>query len=292
MEQLFSIQNEHLCVQACAFGAELRSIRGRDGTEYLWQGDPRYWTDRAPNLFPYVARLWQKTYRLDGKTYTMDIHGFAPYRTFQPVRQEADRLDLELTSDAETLRHYPRAFAFRVCYALLGNTLSVRYEIENRDEKPLFCGLGGHPGFRVPLADGERFSDYRLRLDAPAPLRIGFTPDCFLDGTEAPFPLENGTDLRLSHDLFDDDAIVLRQAGHSAQIVDGSGKTRVRVDFADMDYLGLWHMPRTDAPYLCIEPWCSLPSGHGEITDLAQKPDLLRVEPGKTACKTFSVTVS
>lgn len=54
---LHRIGNEFLTVTASEQGAELWSLKGRDGTEYLWQGDRTYWTDRAPNLFPYVARL-------------------------------------------------------------------------------------------------------------------------------------------------------------------------------------------------------------------------------------------
>ena len=52
-----SIQNEALAVTIASKGAELQSIRSKDGTEYLWQGDPAYWTSHAPNIFPYVARL-------------------------------------------------------------------------------------------------------------------------------------------------------------------------------------------------------------------------------------------
>ena len=54
---LFHISNQFLTVSVSDRGAELMSILGSDGTEYLWQGDPAYWGDRAPNIFPYVARL-------------------------------------------------------------------------------------------------------------------------------------------------------------------------------------------------------------------------------------------
>ena len=54
---LAHIENEFLQVTISDAGAELMSIRSADGTEYLWQGDAAYWSDRAPNIFPYVARL-------------------------------------------------------------------------------------------------------------------------------------------------------------------------------------------------------------------------------------------
>ena len=154
-----TIQNEHLTVTAAARGAELQSILGADGTEYLWQGDPRYWSDRALNIFPCVARLTNGSYYLDGQLYHMDIHGIAPYRDFRLVENTGDRMTLELAADEETLQSYPRRFVFRVTYALQGGTLAVTYEVENRDERTMYFGLGGHPGFRVPLADGASFED-------------------------------------------------------------------------------------------------------------------------------------
>ena len=49
---LHTIGNASLKVTASEAGAELWSILGSDGTEYLWQGDPKYWKDRALNIFP------------------------------------------------------------------------------------------------------------------------------------------------------------------------------------------------------------------------------------------------
>ena len=45
----FCLNNEKLCVRVSSLGAELRSVRGADGTEYLWQGDERFWRGRATN---------------------------------------------------------------------------------------------------------------------------------------------------------------------------------------------------------------------------------------------------
>ena len=40
------------------------------------------------------------------------------------------------------------------------------------------------------------------------------------------------------------------------------------VTYPNMTYLGIWHMPKTDAPYICIEPWSSLPSRKNVVEDL------------------------
>ncbi len=278
---LHTIGNAFLSVAVSPLGAQLQSIRSGDGTEYLWQGDSRYWSDRALNLFPYVARLTEGCYYLDGDLYRMDIHGIAPYRHFRLVENTGERLVLGLMWDAQTYIQYPRRFDFRVVYALVGKCLEVTFEVENLDEKTMYFGLGGHPGFSVPLEKGKRFEDYRLRFpQAQDPRQVCFTPDCFVTGEQVPFSLEEKM-LPLTHSLFDGDAIVLTGAGHQV-VLESSGAKAVTVTFPQMDYLGLWHWPKTDAPYLCLEPWCSLPARAGEITVMEKQEDLICLPPRQT----------
>lgn len=187
-----------------------------------------------------MARLTGGSYYLDGQLCHMDIHGLAPYLEFSAVEQAPARLVMELASGEETLEKYPRALVFRIVYELRGNTLSVTYEVENRDENRLYFGLGAHPGFRLPLWKGRRFEDYRLRFQPGcAPRRIGFTPDCFLDGTDRPFPLADGQYLPLSHRVFDNDAIVLRDAGHQITLETAGDERSVTVDFSEIAVCGV-----------------------------------------------------
>lgn len=289
---LHTIQNPFLTVTVSEDGAQLQSIRGRDGTEYLWQGDPAYWSDRALNLFPYVARLTEGSYRLDGELHRMNIHGIAPYRRFAAKKQGEDALVFALASDEETLAAYPRKFVFRIYYTLRDNALNMTFEVENRDEKVLYFGLGGHPGFNVPLVPGKTFGDYRLRFgEACQPLRVGFTEDCFLNGREESFPLEDDRILPLKHDLFDDDAIVLKNMARQITLETEGDPHAVTVTFPQMGYLGLWHCPKTDAPYVCIEPWCSLPSAKGKIAVFEEQEDLLSLAPGEIYRNHWSILI-
>ncbi len=287
-----TIGNDCLTVSVNSLGAQLWSICSHDGTEYLWQGDPAYWGDRALTIFPYVARLWQGQYVLDGETHRMPIHGFAPESEFALAEKTDTRMVFVLESNEKTYAQYPRRFAFRVIYALEGNALSVAYEVENRDARTMYFGLGGHPGFNVPLEKGLRFGDYRLRFGtACAPVRVGFSADCFVNGEDAPFPLEDGTVLPLAHSLFDDDAIVLRDMAREVTL-EASGSVRsVTVSFPDMPYLGIWHWPKKDAPYVCIEPWRSLPARRGETAVLERQEDLMSLAPGQTYVNRWSIII-
>lgn len=289
---LHTIQNEFLTVTVAEKGAELQSILGTDGTEYLWQGDRRYWSDRALNLFPFVARLTDGKYYLDGALHEMSIHGFAPYRDFILKENDGRKMVLELTDDENTFSQYPRRFSFQVIYQLEKNDLNVCFKVENRDEKSLYFGLGGHPGFNVPLVKGKSFEDYRLRFSENTPCKqVVFTDDCFPTGEVRPFPLKDGHTLPLDHHLFDNDAIVLTDMARQVTLEAADDHHRITVTFPQMSYLGLWHWPRTDAPYLCIEPWCSLPAQAGQITVFEEKKDLICLQSGKTYENHWSIAI-
>lgn len=289
---IHTVHNDFLTVAVAEDGAQLQSILGRDGTEYLWQGDPAYWPDRALNLFPYVARLTEGSYYLDGRLHRMEIHGIAPYRRFRLAEQRDDALVLELAADRETMAQYPRDFRFRIHYVLRDSVLEVVFEVENRDEKPMYFGLGGHPGFRVPLVPGKTFEDYRLRFAEPCqPRRVGFTPACFLSGVDTDYPLEDGRLLPLRHTLFDDDAVVLRDVSRQVTLETDGDSHAVTVTFPQMPYLGIWHMPRTDAPYVCLEPWCSLPSAQDRIAVLEEQADLISLAPGAAYRNQWTIAI-
>ena len=289
---IYTIQNAYLTVSAETSGAQLLSLRSKDGTEYLWQGDPAYWEKRAPNLFPFVARLTGGKYLLDGHEYRMPIHGLAPYAEFSLAEQTETKLVFALRSDEETRKAYPRDFLFRVIYALHGSTLEVVYQVENHDSKTLHFGLGGHPGFRVPLVEGLDFSDYRLRFSEPSlPHRVHFNESCFVTGRQDRYSLEGHTDLPLRHELFDRDAIVLVEMPRQVTLESEKDSHKLTVSYPRMQYVGFWHMPKTDAPYLCIEPWTSLPAKSGQITEFEDKEDLIRLEPGLTYTNGWHITV-
>jgi galactose mutarotase-like enzyme len=73
---------------------------------------------------------------------------------------------------------------------------------------------------------------------------------------------------------------VLTETAKSVLLASKGGKKGIRVTYPDMDYIGFWHKPKTDAPYVCIEPWSSLPSRKGIVEDLATKPDLIHLQVG------------
>lgn len=154
-----------------------------DGCEYLWQGDPAVWNGQAPNLFPYIARLTNETYTLDGKEYHMKIHGFIKTSELEVDSSSEDCITFRYDSNEESRTQYPFEFSYFITYHLEGSVLYITNRVENHDSKRMFFGIGGHPGFNVPLEEGLQFEDYVLEFSSPAhPNRIGFTDDCHLNG--------------------------------------------------------------------------------------------------------------
>ncbi len=287
-----TLENSRLRLTVDSLGAQMMSLQTLDGREYLWQGDPRYWCDRAPVLFPFVGRLTGNSYRYGGQVYSMGIHGFAAHQDFSCLCPEPNRLVLQLTDNGETREQYPFAFSLNIIYELIDNRVQVTYQVENSGTGMLPFGIGGHPGFRVPLEEGEQFDDYILEFTGGCqPDRVGFTPQVFLSGQAQPYPLKEGKYLPLRHDLFDEDAVILKNMSREVTLRSQVSPHGVQVSYPDMPYLGLWHMPNTDAPYLCIEPWSSLPARQDVVEDFACKSDLIQLGPGKTYVNTWSITI-
>ena len=289
---IHTIQNEYLTVKIHEKGATLWSIQDSDGTEYLWQGDENYWRDRAPNLFPYIARMTNKQYKLHGNTYHMNIHGFARDMIFKTEQISDSHIVFSICHTEETYSQYPFRFYFSIIYKLEGSKLSTTYYVRNDDEKTMYFGVGGPPGFNVPFEENDDFEDYYLEFDTVRDAkRVGFSKDCFVTGELTEFPLEDGVRLPLTHSLFDDDAIVLSDMASKITLKSNSSAKKICVTYPDMSYLGVWHMPKTDAPYICIEPWSSLPSRKGIVEDLETQPSLLSVKSKEEYENKFTIEV-
>lgn len=291
--KLFTIQNGTLTVVLDGCGAVLHSIR-KDGAEYLWQGDSKYWKRRDANLFPYVGRLTEGVYTYRGQRYALPTHGFCIGTDFAVTEQSKSTIEFCLEDSEETYTQFPFHFGFRVRYTLEGNSIRKTCVVENRDEKRMRFGIGSHPGFQVPLGGQGDFSDWYLEFPtASQPERIEFDPSNYrLSGAVHSFPLTDGQKIPLTHELFDLDAVVLSGMPRSVSIRSDGSDRSVTVAYPDMPFLGLWHAPKTDAPYVCIEPWVSLPSHSAYVEDLEGQAHLIPLEPGQIYQNEITITLA
>jgi len=287
------IRNSKLQVVISPRAAEMQSIKDNRGTEYLWQGDPKYWDRRAFNIFPHIARLTEDSYFHKGKRYSMGIHGFLPETQMDVECFSENMVCYLLKSNDKTLKEYPFQFELRISYTLQDNKIIITYDVLNCGDERMFFGVGGHPGFCVPLESGLSFDDYVLEFaEACSPVRIGTSEDVFLNGRDTKYPLKDGRMIPLRHDLFDDDAIILKDVCRKVTLKSEKDTRSVTVTFPDMDYIGLWHRPRTDAPYVCIEPWTSLFSRDGIVEDFATQESLISLDSAKHYVNTWTIEIT
>jgi len=282
------IKNNELKIEISDIGAELMSVTNNNGMQYIWNGDPEFWDRRAPNLFPYIGRLTNKSYYYKNKLYHMEIHGFLRDSKLQLTAHSDNRAVYELKSSDETLAVYPFPFALMIEYTLEGTKLVITYHIQNTGSETMYFGIGGHPGFNVPMEEGLQFEDYELDIGTESELVV-ITPDCYCTGELAPFSEADGKPLPLDHSLFDNDAIILKCPARLVRLYSRKGKHGITVDFPKMPYVGLWHRPKTTAPYLCIEPWTSLPSRKDIIEDISTQPDMIVLEVKDTYTNTWTI---
>ena len=289
---IYTLKNGEMEVQVSSKGGELVSLRDADKTEYIWIGDATYWKRHAPQLFPCIGRLTNNQYSMDGALHEMGQHGFLRDYELTKVEESETSLHLQLQSDASTRQLYDREWIVDIFYTLCGKTLSVKFQVRNCDTRTMRFGYGIHPGFNVPLNPALRFEDYRLDFhETSTPKQMELTERYTISGGMHAYALEEGRYLPLQHSLFDHDAIILKDMPHTVTLGSQKDEKKVTVTFPDMPYLGIWHAPETDAPFVCIEPWSSLPSTDGVIDEFETKPDFITVEPEQTYTNNWSISV-
>ncbi|MBQ8546238.1 MAG: aldose 1-epimerase family protein [Clostridia bacterium] len=275
-----TIKNDVLTVQISSLGAELYSIKTNDGCEYMWQGDSKYWAGRAPIMFPICGRFFGGKYTYLGKEYEMGSHGIARHCEFSLESQDEASITLSLVGNEETKKSYPFDFVFDVTFTLVDSSLRIGYKVKNTDTKELIFALGAHPAFNVPLENGLSFEDYRVEFEKECDaFRLDLSPTCFCTYEDKLYLGGKTKTIDLKHELFDNDAIFLYNTPKVITLTSDKGSRSVTVKFDNMKYVGLWHATKTDAPYVCIEPWCSIPSGDGVVDDLITKKDMVHLSP-------------
>jgi galactose mutarotase-like enzyme len=150
--------------------------------------------------------------------------------------------------------------------------------VANPAEEILYFSIGGHPAFAVPLEPGPTYDDHHLEFSMPETAGRWKLCDGLLLAEEPGF-LEGTATVPLRHELFREDAVVLKglRSSHLTLRSD-KGKRGLRFGIEGWPHLGLW--APVGAPFVCIEPW----QGHADPFDhdgeLARKPGIVALEPG------------
>ncbi|GHG65169.1 aldose epimerase [Comamonas sp. JC664] len=220
-----------------------------------------------PVLFPIAGPLPGDTYSVEGRSYSLPQHGFARKLPWQVRQAEASRLVVTLSSSEETLRHFPWRFEAQLRFSLVGTRLTLEFEVENQDTRPLPLHLGFHPYFRVPDA-----AKSQARVDT--------------DATRA-WDNRRGQDVAFTGLDLTEEEVDLHLKDHSqpgTTLGRGPGLEPIRLSWSpEYRVLVVWTLHGKD--FVCVEPWTAAKGA------LATGEALPSVQPGARASLVFHIEV-
>lgn len=270
---MITISNEFLTATFSELGAELKSLKCAD-KEYIWYGDPAFWTGSSPVLFPICSGLKDDEFIYEGKTYSMKKHGFARRAEFAVEAAEGNRAIFLLSSKNCPQENYPFEYEFRIIYTLTGKKLNVEYNIRNLTDGDMYFSVGAHEAYLCP----EGIENYK----------IVFENNENLDAYQLVGPLlsdktksygQNTNVLQLDNSLFENDCLIFKNLNsRSVNLVNKSTDQKIKVDFEGFNYLLIWTVP--GAPFICIEPWCGITDNVNTIKQLSKKEGIEKLTKG------------
>ena len=288
----YTIKNNIIEVVISDHGAEVQSVKGaHTGEEYMWQADPEIWGRHAPVLFPIVGRLKNDEYKYQGKTYHMGQHGFARDCDFEVENHTQESITFLLKDNEETREMYPFKFEFRVNYNLMNNLLEENFSVVNKSDETMIFGVGGHPGFNLPVNNGEEKEDYYFDMH-PSIARVKIPlKGAYLDWNNRSLASTDSF-IGLSDELFKDDALIYELHGHDNKVSLRTDKSKFHINVwtRNAPYVGIWSQYPNTANYVCIEPWWGIADREDADGELEHKYGMNHLEPGKEYQAGFSIT--
>jgi len=279
---LVTIRNDCLTAVISTLGAELQSLRDSNGIERLWQGDPQFWTGHAPILFPVAGGFRDDVYELDGKRYPMPKHGFVRKLEWHVQSVESNAVTFLMD---QTHEGFPFAYRLRARFALVDSTLSITYEVANRDHRAFYFSVGSHEAYATP----EGIEAYSIVFDEEERLE-NYELNGNLIGRTSILLAEHTRELPLLYQHFSVDALVFRTLkSRGVTLCSKLHNRRIRVDFPEHDVLMFWTKP--NANYICIEPWCNAPDFIDADFRIDQKPGFIRLAPAGLCKRRHIITI-
>lgn len=281
---MITIKNDILTAVIDTHGAQLASLK-KDGREILWDGNPEWWEDTAPVLFPICSNLKNGSYKFGGKEYAMSSHGFAKQIDFIVKSISEDEVCLTTSSNEDTLSVYPFDFEFSVLFKLENNKLVTKYITTNTSDEDMYYSVGAHEGYACP----EGVENYDVVFNKEEKFDA-----CILEGPILSYEKEkllpDGKVISLKPDYFTVDAIILEHINSDEiSLVNKTTGYEIKVEIADFENLLIWSIP--GAPFVCLEPWCGFPDFIDTDGDFTKKHSIIKLAPKTTDIKTHIINL-
>ncbi|PRR82403.1 aldose 1-epimerase family protein [Clostridium vincentii] len=279
---IYSLENSTVKITASTHGGELHSITGKkEGTEYLWNGDSKYWKYHAPHLFPIIGKVIDSKYRVDEKTYELPAHGIARIADFEFISQTNNSITFELKYSDDSLKVYPYKFSLQVTYTLEENTIKTTFRVINLDDKKIYFSLGDHPAFMCPIEEDDKLEDYYLEFNKKEKSSaMLINEEVYISHNRKEY-LNDSNIIPLSKELFKDGLFIFDDLkSNKVSIKSRNHNKSLSVEFDGFPYLGLW-APDNAAPFICIEPWFGHPDYEDFNGEFKEKKGVISLEVEK-----------
>lgn len=281
------LKSDQLNVEFQTLGGALSSIKDKDDVEYLWQGDPTYWSGQAPVLFPICGSVRNDTVLYDNedgsqKEGKIPRHGLVRKKEFTLVEQTDNSVTFAIEDDEEMYANYPYHFRLEITYTVTGKTIRTQYKIYNKEaEKSMPYFIGGHPGFNCPLLDDEVYEDYYLEFEKPETCTVPkpFPETGMLDLKDRNSWLNNQKEIDLNYDFFSYDAVTLDELeSRTVALRSRKHDKGLKLDFKEFPNLIVWST-LNKGPFIALEPWSGLSTSIEEGDRLEDKKDVKIIKP-------------
>lgn len=218
-----------------------------------------------PVLFPIAGKLPGDTYPVGRQEYAMPQHGFARRLPWVVRQAEPEMLVLGLSSTEETLKQFPWRFDAQLTLSLDGPQLTLDFDVENRDERPLPVHLGFHPYFHV--------------LDkAKAAASVSTDATKAWDNRQGKVVPFTGLDLTVP----EADLHLLDHSEAGTTLHRGLGRRPVKLTWSpEFQRMVVWTLQGKD--FVCVEPWTASAGA------LATGEGLIHVAPGERSSLIFGI---
>ena len=267
----------------------MQSLFGKAGsTEYLWQGNPKFWGRRAPHLFPIIGGLKDGRFVYDSRSYEMGNHGFARDSEFAVEALSKTKAVFTL---CERKENYPFDYLLSITYALKRNRLKITYTVKNTGKRKLYFSVGGHPAFACPINPALKYSDYFIEFEKEENPEQPLIQNDLVDGHRI-LPIRNRR-ISLLNSLFTRDALVIeRPNSKKFRLRSAKDGRQIEMKIKNFDFMAFWSKPADGADFICFEPWCGIDDKADGIRSLESKWKIHCLKPGKTFRCAYSITAT
>lgn len=262
-------------IKTTSKGAELISCK-LNGEEKIHDGES-FWNRHAPILFPIVGKLKDNQTEIEGKIYKMGQHGFARDMEFKKIGENK----YVLTSNAETLEKYPYEFELYVSYEVENNKLITKYNVQNKSNKVIMFGIGGHPAFKCDYSSGNCKLEFENEENNIEVLQL---EDGLIAKKVEKEKYILGNTIKLDKDIFNSDAIIMKNISSNKITLKQNEEKILTFNFKDFPYLAVWS--KQGAPFVCIEPWFNTADKIDSSGKFEEKENIIKLKQNENfECK-------